>query len=119
MRVGRIAAVAVILAVAGCADTASLVPQNPQAQAVGTPQLTFFRGFGGAPSKITMPDGEVLPGEVVVSETTTLAIPGPPGNLTIMGRGPRTSLDCHGSMIAGHGSAECHDQNGAAYKIVL
>ena len=119
MRVGWIFVAALILAAAGCADTATLVPENPQAQAVGTPHLTFFRGFGGAPSKITMPDGEVLPGEVVVSETATSAVPGAPGNLTIMGRGPRTSLDCRGSMVAGHGSAECHDQNGAAYKIVL
>ena len=119
MRVGRILAAVVISAASGCADTANLIPENPQAQAVGTPRLTFFRGFGGAPSKIMMPDGEVLPGEVSVSETAASVAPGSPGNLAITGSGPRTRLTCHGNMIAGHGTAECRDQNGAAYRIDL
>ena len=119
MQTGRIYLAVALLGLAGCADTATLVPQNAQAQAVGSPRLVFFRGFGGAPSKIIMPDGETLPGEVVVRETAASIAPGGQGNLTITGRGPRTSLDCHGNMIAGHGTAECRDQNGATYKIDL
>ena len=77
------------LAAAACTDTADLTPVNGQAQAVGSPT--------GAAA----------------------AVPGSKGNFAASARGPRTSLVCGGNLVAGHGTADCRDQNGAIYRINL
>ena len=117
-RVVLAAAMLVALGVAGCADTADLVPANPQAQAVGSPKLYYFKGVPGMPAKVVMPDGETLPGSVSVDDTAT-SVPGSKGNFSASTRGPRTSMTCAGTMIAGNGMTECRDQNGAAYQVKL
>ncbi len=108
------------LGVAGCVDTAPLTPANLQAQAIGTPILHFTRGVGGGFMKITMPDGENLPGTFSVSESAaSLKRAGGPGNFSATARGPKTSLDCHGDLVAGHGTADCRSQTGAVFAAQL
>ncbi len=119
MRLRWLLAPILALGAAGCTDTADLVPVNPQAQAVGSPRLHFIRGIPGAPMKVTMPDGETLPGSFSIDESPAAAAPGGPGNFAASARGPRTQLACHGNLVAGHGTADCQDQNGATYKLQI
>ena len=108
------------LALAGCTDTAELVPVNQQAQAAGgSPRLYFARGLPFGVAKIVMPDGENLPGEFHVDETYTATPDGPGGNFHAFGNGPRTRLVCLGTMSAGHGTADCRSQDGALYRLTL
>ena len=117
VQVGAVAALLLALGAVGCADTADLLPANQQAQAVGSPKLYYFKGVPGMPAKVVMPDGETLPGTVSVDETgAAAAAPGSKGNFSASARGPRTVMTCGGSMVAGHGVAECRDQNGAIYR---
>ena len=116
MRVGRVLAAMLALSAAGCIDTATMVPVNDQAKAIGSPVLHFARGMPGGLMKVTMPDGEDLPGTFSVDNVIA---PGSDGNFHATARGPRTAMTCHGTMVAGHGSADCQDQNGALYRIPL
>ncbi len=101
------------MAIAGCTETADMVPANPQAQAAGgNPRLYFSRGLPFGVAKIVMPDGETLPGEFRVDESAG-------ENFHAFGNGPRTRLVCVGTMAAGHGSADCRSQNGAVYRLTL
>ena len=121
MRIGLVAlGLLAVLAAAGCTDTADLVPVNQQAQAAGgSPKLYFARGLPFGVAKIVMPDGENLPGEFRVDESYTVTADGAGGNFHAFGNGPRTRLVCLGTMSAGHGSAECHSQDGAVYRMTL
>ncbi len=114
MRAGRIVAgFLAAIAIAGCTDVVPMTPANPQAQAAGgNPQLYYSNGLPFGVAKIVMPDGEVLPGEFRIEETGG-------DNFHAFGNGPRTRLTCAGSMVAGHGQAECRSQNGAVYRLTL
>jgi hypothetical protein len=119
MRAGLIiAGFSAALAIAGCTiDTVPMEPVNQQAQAAGgSPRLHFTRGMPWGVALINMPDGEVLPGEFRVDETS---ISSAGGNFHAFGNGPRTRLVCLGTISAGHGSAECRSQNGAVYRMTL
>ena len=97
-----------------------MTPLNPQAQAAGgSPRLYFARGLPFGVAKIIMPDGEILPGEVKVDESYTATPNGPGGNFHAFGNGPKTRLVCVGTMKAGHGTADCHSQDGALYRMTL
>jgi hypothetical protein len=109
-----------VLALAGCTDIAPMAPLNDQARAAGgEPKLYYARALPFGVARIVMPDGENLPGEFRIDETLSNTPTGPGGNFHAMGRGQRTRMDCLGTMIAGHGTAECHDQNGALYRMTL
>ena len=120
MRAGWMIAAAAALGLGGCVDTSSLTPVNSRAQAIGAPVFHFARGMPGGFMKVTMPDGESLPGTYTVNENAgTLTTAGGPGNFAATARGPRTVMTCHGDMIAGHGNAECQTQDGAAFRLPL
>jgi hypothetical protein len=120
MRAGWVIAAVSALGLGGCVDTVNLTPANARAQAIGTPVFHFARGMPGGIMKVTMPDGESLPGSYTVSENAaSLTRAGGPGNFQATARGPRTALTCHGDMIAGHGNAECQTQDGAVYHLPL
>ena len=98
---------------AGCVDVAPLVPGNAQAQATGAGRMNFARGLPGGPMKITLANGEVLPGTFSISETTVQ------GNFTATAHDARTRLTCQGNMVAGHGTAQCQGTDGAVYQMQL
>ena len=115
MRAGLIIAALAALAVAGC-DSVDMTPLNAQAQAIGTPKLSFLRGVPLGRMHVIMPDGERLNGIFTVAETIT---PGSDGNFHITARGPRTGLVCAGTLIAGQGPIDCAATDGARYRITL
>ena len=99
---------------AGCVDTAPLVPGNAQAQAAGAGQMTFARGMPGGPMKIVLGNGEVLPGSFSIGEAAD-----PGGNFTATARNGRVSLTCRGMISAGHGTAECRGSDGSVFQMQL
>lgn len=94
-------------------------PLNERAQAVGSPKLDFFRGLPGGPMKVTMPDGEVLPGTYQISEGLGSSTPADDANFRVTARGPRTSVTCSARLVGGHGTGECRAQDGARYRLDL
>ncbi len=119
MRAGWIIAAIATLGVAAC-DTVPMTPANQQAEAIGSPVLHFARGLPAGFLKVTMPDGENLAGRFNVDENgATLVSHGGAGNFSATARGPRTSMVCHGDMLAGHGTAQCQTQNGAVFRMPL
>ncbi len=119
MRIGRIfAGFLAVLAIAGCTDRADMVPLNQQAQAAGgNPRLYFTRGLPFGVSEFVMPSGEILPGKFEIDQNYTPTPGG--GNFHVYGNGARTRLVCVGNMSEGHGTAECHSQDGALYRMTL
>ena len=115
MRAGLVVAVLAVLAVAGC-DTIEMTPLNAQAQAVGSPKLSFVRGVPLGRMHVTMPDGEQLNGIFTIAEQIA---PGSDGNFHMTARGPRTSLVCAGTIVAGHGPIDCAATDGARYRLPL
>ena len=111
MRLGLITTAVLALATAGCTDTVAMVPLNPQAQATGAPQLHYASGLPFGIAKVTMPDGETLPGDFTVDEAT--------GHFHARANGPTTRLVCDGALSAGHGPVECRSQSGAVYRLPL
>ncbi len=120
MRKTLISAVLLAATLGGC-DRVDMVPLNQQAQAVGSPRLVFARGLPGGPLKVTMPDGEGLTGFYRIDEVPVASTASDPGggNFHATLRGPRTTLVCTASLVAGHGPGECRGQDGAAYRLQL
>ena len=115
MRAGLVIAALAAFAVAGC-ETIDMTPLNAQAQAAGSPKLSFPRGVPLGRINVTMPDGERLNGTFTIAEQLT---PNSDGNFHLTARGPRTGLVCAGTIIAGHGPIDCAATNGARYQIPL
>lgn len=125
----RLGLIAAIAGLAGCAVAVPLVPANPQAAAIGSPKLRYVPGLPAAPMNITMPDGSVLPGDVVIDETSAapvVAQGGPAeyfglagGNFRVTAHNAQTAIACRALLVAGHGSGLCRDQNGSLYDIAI
>ena len=111
MRAGWMVLAILTLGAAGCTDTVAMVPLNPQAQAAGAPVLHYASGLPFGVAKVTMPDGETLPGDFTVDEAT--------GHFHARANGPQTRLVCDGALRAGHGPVECRSQDGAVYRLPL
>ena len=113
MRVAWGLAALSLCGLAGCVDVAPLVPGNAQAQAAGPGRMNFARGIPGGPMRITLANGEVLPGTFSISEATAQ------GNFTATAHDARVQLTCRGNMSSGHGTAECQGTDGAVYQLQL
>jgi hypothetical protein len=142
MREIWLAAAAMMIALAGCARVADMVPLNDAATAVGIPKLDVaLYGTGYGPATVTMPDGEVLNGHyhlavggavgtsfgvasgrrgtVIVSDSSTVIPMQNPFMLQAAGqRG--TTMTCEGSAGGmGHGGALCTTNHGAEYQMMF
>lgn len=68
----HIACLSLVLAVAGCAQSGTLYPANPQASRIGPLSLEYTAyGTGAGPVRISMPSGELLTGQYRVVENST------------------------------------------------
>ncbi len=75
--------------------------------------MSYASGFGGGPMRIRLANGEVLPGTFTISETL------PKDNFNATAHDARTALTCRGTMVAGHGKAQCQGTDGALYDLTL
>jgi hypothetical protein len=112
MRFGWMTAAAALM-VAGCGDHATLTPANPQAQAAGAGRMDYTGGVGGGFMRIVLATGEVFPGTFTISETKAQ------DNFSATAHNSRTTLTCHGTMVAGHGKAQCQGTDGSVYDMTI
>ena len=126
----RIVIAGICVGLTGCMDTADTFPLNSAAKQIGSPKVEFARtGVGSGPVTITMPDGEVLKGTYRVAfgaaegfafsgaqMATALVITD--GPVQFVANGPKTQVLCRGtSSVAGHGSGQCQNADGAIWAV--
>lgn len=125
-----LAALAALIGLSSCADTADNFPLNEAAKQIGSLKISFDRtGVGSGPVTITMPDGEILKGQYRVAfgsaegmafsgskSATALVISD--GPVQFVASGPKTQILCRGtSSPMGHGSGQCQTFEGALWAI--
>ncbi len=141
-RMGYLSAFLAVIAGAGCARVADMVPLNDAAVALGVPKMdATLYGTGYGPVTVLMPSGEVLQGHyrlalggstsngiVTVatprgsSVATATAVSTPMnGPFTVQATGPRgTTMVCQGSAGGmGHSDAVCTLNGGAQYQMMF
>ncbi len=126
----KLLAIAALVLLAGCTDTADTFPLNDAAKQLGPIQVSYERtGVGQGPVVITMADGEVLKGHYRVAfggdeafgfsggqTASALVITG--GPVQFVATGPKTQILCRGSSSTmGHGSGECQTYDGALWAV--
>lgn len=125
-----IVALAALVGLCSCADTADNFPLNASAKQIGALKISFDRtGVGSGPVTITMPDGEMLQGRyrVAFGSATGMAFSGAAsatalvitdGPVQFVASGPKTQMLCRGvSSTMGHGSGQCQTFEGAVWAI--
>lgn len=126
---------AALVALAGCAGTATSFPLNAQAQTLGPLQIDYTAtGLGYAPVKIKMASGEVLHGTAHAVQqdggvvtgfasgphgvTTYTGVGAGGGVMQFVATGPQTQMLCRGTFSPfGHGAGECRTYAGALWSI--
>ena len=121
-------ALAFLIALGGCTDTADVFPKNSAAQQYGHVRVSFVRtGIGRGPITFTMADGEVLTGEYRVAFGSSVgmafscgrsasAVVIGDGPVQFVASGPKTEILCRGtSTPMGHGDGECQTFDGAVW----
>jgi hypothetical protein len=128
--VGAAIAIAFLISLGACTDSADVFPMNDAAKRLGPLRASFVRtGIGRGPVTITMGDGEVLTGEyrAAFGGTVGTAVAGPwsatsivitNGPVQFVATGPRTQILCRGTRTPmGHGSGQCQTFDGAVWAI--